>query len=692
MKFGQYELLEPIAIGGMAEVFKGRVVAAEGFEKYVAIKRILPDLAADERFVKMLLTEARIHSALSHRNIVQIHDLGISEKGEYFIVLEYVEGYDLRVITEQLAREKEIIPEALSLYIAAEVAEGLHFAHEMRGPDGQPLGLVHRDVTPSNVLISFAGEVKLSDFGLAKRRHDNSVVGSLKGNLAYMSPEQAKQAPLDRRTDIFSLGALLFELLTGRRLREITDEIAGWSQVASGVVPSARRLRPDLPAPIERLLDMALAPDPAHRFPDAAAFGVALRDALAKMNIPVGASDLAALLGVVTPPRRARSLMLEASKVIRLGSEAQALREAIAAPVTPAPVVPPGMTPASPRARDLAAVRYRDPAATPQVEVHPPAESRDPLATPLPAAPLPPARTRGYTPHQPSARPRRPSGATPAATPRPPVARPRSPAPTPAEGNRPAGERQRNTLGPTPSGGNRPVANRPRPQPTPPVGNPLGPPPGDPRGPLFRTPSYGVRRPTGPIVAIGPAGAVTSPAAPRRPTPSPRQAPFGQPARQAALVQPREQRETARVQLRPRRRWGGSLFLLLLLLAGAAAGVHFYLIPLDVLVTWREPAGLSIASDPDGAALLLDGVPLARPAPTTVSVRRDRAEHVIDAKLPGYRPARETVRYDRSVGLAFLLRLEKDPSFAPPPATDTKDGGAAAEPDASTPHAAAASR
>ena len=247
MKFGQYELLEQIAVGGMAEVFKGRVVAAEGFEKHVAIKRILPDLAEDERFVKMLLTEARIHSALSHRNIVQIHDLGISEQGEYFIVLEYVEGYDLRIITEQIHGAGEIIPEALSLHIAAEIAQGLHFAHELRGPDGQPLGLIHRDVTPSNILISFAGEVKLSDFGLAKRRHDRSVVGSLKGNLAYMSPEQAMQAELDRRTDIFSLGAVLFELITGRRLREITDEVAGWSQVASGVVQSARQLRPDLP-------------------------------------------------------------------------------------------------------------------------------------------------------------------------------------------------------------------------------------------------------------------------------------------------------------------------------------------------------------------------------------------------------------------------------------------------------------
>src|SRR3954447_18548395 len=205
MKFGQYELRELIAVGGMAEVYKGRVVGAEGFEKYVAIKRILPDLAEDERFVKMLLTEARIHSALSHRNIVQIHDLGISEDGEYFIVLEYVEGYDLRVIMEQIHAAGDIIPEALSLHIAAEIAQALNFAHELRGPDGQALGLVHRDVTPSNILISFSGEGKLSAFGLDERPHQRSVVGSLKCNLAFMSPEEAKQAQSDRHPDNFSL-------------------------------------------------------------------------------------------------------------------------------------------------------------------------------------------------------------------------------------------------------------------------------------------------------------------------------------------------------------------------------------------------------------------------------------------------------------------------------------------------------
>jgi serine/threonine-protein kinase len=743
MKFGQYELLEPIAIGGMAEVFKGRVVAAEGFEKYVAIKRILPDLAADERFVKMLLTEARIHSALSHRNIVQIHDLGQSSAGEYFIVLEYVEGYDLRVITEQLGKAKEIIPEALSLYIAAEIADGLHFAHEMRGPDGQPLGLVHRDVTPSNVLISFSGEVKLSDFGLAKRRHDNSVVGSLKGNLVYMSPEQAMQAPLDRRTDIYSLGAMLFEMITGRRLREITDEIAGWSQVASGVVPSARRVRPDLPAPIERLLDVALAPNPADRFPDAAKFGAAIREALATLNIAVGASDLAALLSLIEPPRRSRTLMMEPSKVIRLGSEAQALGEAIAAPQTPAPVVAPGLTPAAPRQTDRVAVRYRDPSATPMVEVHPPAEGTDPMATPPPNAPLPPARTRGYTPRPPPAnapRPRsmtpplggggarvdrmrltppnprpgfdrsritppapRPAVTAPRATPpagiRPPPGAPpgdrlrRTPPPgsqavdglrrtpptgappgdrlrrTPPTGGRPAsipGARMTPPAGtrPTPVPGSRAAPN-PHPQSnTQPMGLPRAVPAGAPppaaqvvrttgprptvgdRGPLFRTPSYGVQRPSGRVLAIGPGG----------------------PSAHALSYNPdREPRQTARVELRGGGGFRTVLAVLGVLAIAGAAAVHFAFIPLDVLATWWTPAALSISTDPNGASLSLDGVSLGTTTPVTISVKRDRADHVVEAQLAGFRTARAIMRYDRSLGLSFLLPLEKDPNAQPPP-------------------------
>ncbi len=693
MKFGQYELLEPIAIGGMAEVFKGRVVAAEGFEKFVAIKRILPDLAEDERFVKMLLTEARIHSALSHRNIVQIHDLGISEDGQYFIVLEYVEGYDLRIITEQLTAVGEIIPEALSLHIASELAQGLHFAHDLRGPDGQPMGLVHRDVTPSNVLISFAGEVKLSDFGLAKRRHDRSVVGSLKGNLSYMSPEQAMQAPLDRRTDIFSLGAVLFEMLTGRRLREITNEVAAWSLVASGVIPSARQIRPDLPVAIERLLDRALAADPAQRFPDAAAFGTAIREVLGQMNVPVGASDLGALLGLVNPPRRPRILMLERSRVIRLGPEAQALREAFAAAATPAPLTAPGMTPASAREGGQPVSR-----SAPAVSAAPTAPPDDPQATPPPTTPLPPLRPRGRTPLPPA----RPRGQTPL-----PPARPRGPTPQPpAPAAEPMTARgsgrttgQRAIVPPqTVSGGPAVGAQRPPIGRTPAFGlqrPPMAATPafGVQRPPMARTPAHGMQRATIPgtpasgmqrlSMAGTPAFGVLRPPMAGTPALGVQRPPMAgsrgaQPAFGGQMAVPvpyplqRAHHETARVQIRSRSHWPGVLMMLVLIAGGGAAGVHYFVMPLDVLLVWRNPARLSIATEPEGASVRLDGVAIAAPSPTIVSVRRDLADHVIEATLPGYHPARAIARYERSVSLSTLLRLRQDPAAivpTPPPPT-----------------------
>ena len=700
MKFGQYELLEQIAVGGMAEVFKGRAVAAEGFEKLVAIKRILPDLAEDDRFVKMLLTEARIHSALSHRNIVQIHDLGISEDGEYFIVLEFVEGYDLRVIMEQIHGAGEIIPEALSLHIAAEIAQALSFAHELRGPDGQPLGLIHRDVTPSNVLISFAGEVKLSDFGLAKRRHDRSVVGSLKGNLGYMSPEQANQAQLDRRTDIFSLGAILFELLTGKRLREITNEVTGWSQVASGVLPSARQVRPDLPAAVEHLLDSALAADPAKRFPDAATFGAAIRNVLGDLSVAVGASDLAALLGVIQPPRRARTLMTERSKVIRLGPEAQALKEAIAAPATPAPVLvtpPPGKKktlsladpgPTPPATRSLTPARTParkpTPARTPARKPTPartaatraPARpAPDPMITPPPDKPLPPARARGYTPLR-TSDPEHTPIATPLPTPRPGEPRPApgrvTPSrPTPSARDWPVpvapGSSQSTMRGPVPA----PTQRRPS-QPTAmATGNAPQPSQGAARqsgsrpAVLPETPAYGVQRPPPQDFALARTMAAQlhngrAPAAPNRVQRPQWNAPGPAPA-----APNRVHRETARVQFRPPRQWGGAFMIFVLLLAAAGVVVHVKYIPLDVLISWRQPTGLSIATEPSGAKLRLDGVPLAASAPTTVTIWRDTNEHVIEATRPGYQMARETIRYDKSSSLSFLLRLQPAPAATP---------------------------
>jgi serine/threonine protein kinase len=328
MKFGHYELFDRFAVGDMAELYLGRALGEQGFEKPVAIKRILPHLAADERFVHMLLTEARIHASLSHKNIVQIHDLGISPEGEYFIVLEYVDGRDLGELLAVVRKSSspdglpKRLDDAVALFILGELCEGVHCAHELRGPDGLPADLIHRDISPDNVLLSYAGEVKLSDFGVAKRRTDNSLVSSLKGNLAYMSPEQARGAALDRRSDIYSLGAILFELLTGYPLRDSSNQAETWRQVASGLVFSPQQRRPDLPPRLARLISNSLAPDPRDRFPDARAFADACRQALDMVPRPASgeATELKLLLrtllpsGTLAQPR-------PATKVIRLSPD-----------------------------------------------------------------------------------------------------------------------------------------------------------------------------------------------------------------------------------------------------------------------------------------------------------------------------------------------------------------------------------
>ncbi len=710
MKFGQYELLERIAIGGMAEVYKGRVVGAEGFEKLVAIKRIQPDLIADERFVTMLLTEARIHSALSHRNIVQIHDLGISEEGEYFIVLEYVEGYDLRAIMESITSDGEIIPEALSLHIAAEVAQGLHFAHELLGPDRQPLGLIHRDVSPSNVLISFAGEVKLSDFGLAKRRHDRSVVGSLKGNLIYMSPEQARQAPLDRRTDVFSLGALLFELLTGKRLREITDEIKGWGEVAAGVVRSARSARPDLPASFEALLNQALAAEPNRRFPDAATFGAAIRQLLSQMNTPVGPADLQVLLGLVKPPKRPRG-ELDRSKVIRLGPEARTRTGAAPVPLVSGRIAEPSpldrLRSAQARALNNAPLPRRPvaPPARPKsgedIDAYPP--TPPPVATPPSAAPLAPATSQSASPpaqsswasgfSQPSLAGGVPTSARRRASalgstlvgpaPAPPAPAPALPITPPPENGRPTP-----AAAVTPPG---PIVSRPRAAlgremaRTPPIpADNL--PPVPPRKEMARTlalpsedhpptpgptppPAAGLRDWTNyqtppPVAAVpGPTPEPAAVPAPRESAPS---APMWRPAESSRHLQPlgdtmSPSRLTgSRLPTFPIGVWRSVAVGVAAVLVVGALIVHVGVIPLEVLASWKKPAQLYVASEPEGGVAKLDGVRLIDPTPTKIPVTRDRQDHVIEIEYPGYRAMRENVRFDRSVALSFMFTLEKE--------------------------------
>ena len=220
MADSRYRITERVASGGMAEVFKGVAESLQGFKKNIALKRILPALTQNKKFVAMFLDEARLSLSLQHANIVQVFDIGHADD-TYFIVMEYVDGVDLKGLIEWRRRIGKRLPTATSLYIINEVCKGLSYAHEMVNPEtGKPLGIVHRDISPPNVLISKQGEVKVVDFGLAKATSqlETTDPGVVKGKMSYLSPEAARGDEVDSRADIFSVGILLYELLTGKRL------------------------------------------------------------------------------------------------------------------------------------------------------------------------------------------------------------------------------------------------------------------------------------------------------------------------------------------------------------------------------------------------------------------------------------------------------------------------------------------
>jgi serine/threonine protein kinase len=265
--FGQYRLEERIAVGGMAEVWRASMVGLEGFRKTVAIKKILPHLAENQEFVAMFVDEAKLAAQLSHENLVDIYDPGKID-GEFFIAMEYVEGRDLRSILNRLRQRRETMPLGLAFFIAARIAAGLDYAHTRLDADGKPLGLVHRDVSPRNILISHNGNVRLCDFGVAKAVSSvaRTEIGALKGKIQYMSPEQAAGAHVDSRSDVFSLGSVLFEMVTGRRLFVEDTEITLLDAVRRGATDEPRSVRKDLPDDFNAILVRALIKDPESRY------------------------------------------------------------------------------------------------------------------------------------------------------------------------------------------------------------------------------------------------------------------------------------------------------------------------------------------------------------------------------------------------------------------------------------------
>jgi len=266
----RYQLLGYLASGGMAELYFARVVGLAGFERHVVLKRIVAHHARDPEFVAMFLDEARLAAQLHHPNIAQVFDIG-RMVDSYFFTMEYIHGESARALFRRCVAQQRTMPLHLVLTVVAGAAAGLHYAHEKRSPDEVPLAIVHRDVSPSNVMIGFDGAVKVVDFGIARAvtRSVETRSGVVRGKLGYMAPEQCKGEPLDRRCDVFALGIMLFELATMTRLYEAESEHGIIEALASEAPrPSARR--PELPAALDAIVARALARRREDRYPTAA--------------------------------------------------------------------------------------------------------------------------------------------------------------------------------------------------------------------------------------------------------------------------------------------------------------------------------------------------------------------------------------------------------------------------------------
>jgi eukaryotic-like serine/threonine-protein kinase len=283
---GRYEVIAPIAEGGMAQVLLARRSGIEGFERHVVVKRIHGQLARDPRFVKMFLDEARLAATLHHNNIVQVHDIG-RDKDEYFFAMEYVHGEDVRNLLRTVKQREEQVPYEHVIAIITAAACGLHHAHEQCGPESKWLGLVHRDVSPANILVGFDGTVKIADFGIAKAvsaETESTRTGLLKGKVSYMSPEQCMGKPLDRRSDLFSLGIVLYELTTASRLFRCDNEFLTMSSICECMIPPPSLRRPGMAPALEQIIKKALARLPEDRY----ATAEEMREALEQFAVAEG--------------------------------------------------------------------------------------------------------------------------------------------------------------------------------------------------------------------------------------------------------------------------------------------------------------------------------------------------------------------------------------------------------------------
>ncbi|ATB50107.1 serine/threonine protein kinase [Corallococcus macrosporus] len=377
--FGRYELLRKLAIGGMGAVYLARQKGPVGFQKLLVVKRLLPHLSEDDEFIDMFLDEGRIAAHLNHPNIAQIYDLGDVD-GQYFIAMEYVHGEAVGPLGARAQQRGIMIPLGLKCRIIADAAAGLDAAHNARSPSGRKLALIHRDVSPQNVLVGFNGGVKLIDFGVAKAsgKLSQTIVGTIKGKHAYMSPEQARGEPLDSRSDVFGLGTVFYELLTQQRLFKRETELATLKAVVGTKIVPPSEVVPEIPKALDAIVFKALARKRDERFSTAGELQLALEEFLLTQKLHATTAHLAAFM---------RGMYAEELEEDRFATEPTVInfdpRQAARAPRSTAR--PPGSSGGSSPAA----------APVPGGQARPAAQARPPSAAPgaKPAAPAKPART-----------------------------------------------------------------------------------------------------------------------------------------------------------------------------------------------------------------------------------------------------------------------------------------------------------
>ncbi len=304
----RYRVVEKLESGGMAEVFRAESEGLQGFRKQVAIKRVLPHLSEKKKFIAMFLDEARLSAQLSHSNCVQVFDIGVGDNA-FFIVMEYVDGANLKGIAESVKKQGKDFPVPAAAWIAHEICKGLSYAHELTDPNGMPMNLVHRDMSPPNVLVTKYGEVKIVDFGLAKASSqlEKSEPGIIKGKFSYLSPEAALGQEVDKRTDIFAVGIILWELLAGQRLFLGDTDFQTVKKVQVAQVPAISQINRKVPPELERIVNKALAKDMLQRYGTARELGQDLSRFMFSYGEPISSYDIAGIVqGTMREKQRVR--------------------------------------------------------------------------------------------------------------------------------------------------------------------------------------------------------------------------------------------------------------------------------------------------------------------------------------------------------------------------------------------------